>query len=154
VNASCCCRDGNRVGRYLLVIVQNYDHVGIQIARIIHSLVGHSTSDGSIANHGYDMVRPSLHITGYSHTEPGRNRSAAVASTEAVKCAFTAFRKWRETWNELCKIRFQICLHNTCVESQETDPLSVAWCSFVLFGQSTSYADMPVKTKYSTDSVK
>lgn len=54
---------------YLLIVIQNDDHVCIKVTSVVHRLVCHTTSDCTIANHSDDVVGLALHITSYSHAK-------------------------------------------------------------------------------------
>lgn len=46
---------------YLLVVIQDDNHVFIQESRMIHGLVRHASSDCTISNHSYAVIFPILH---------------------------------------------------------------------------------------------
>ena len=54
---------------YLLIVIQNDDHVCIKVTSVVHCLICHATSDCTVANHSDDVVGLALHITSYSHAE-------------------------------------------------------------------------------------
>ena len=46
--------------QHLLVVIEDDNHVLVQESSMVHGLVGHATSDGSITNHSHTVVLATL----------------------------------------------------------------------------------------------
>jgi hypothetical protein len=82
--------------RHLLVVVQDDDHVGVQVAGVVHRLVRHAAGDGAVADDGDDVVAAALHVPRHGHAEPGGDGRRRVPGAEAVVRRLAPFGERRE----------------------------------------------------------
>lgn len=68
----------------LLVVVQYDNHVGVQKAGVVHSLVRHPAGDSTIPNDRNAVVLAALEVPANRHTERRRHRRGAVAGAKGV----------------------------------------------------------------------
>lgn len=70
----------------LLIVVEDNNHVLVEEACMVHGLVGHATSDSSIANHCNAVVLPALHPHGMNfRTDSGQSATSAQMSPTVLK---------------------------------------------------------------------
>jgi hypothetical protein len=48
--------DAAEIHPYLLIVIEDYDHVCVEVARVIHCFVGHSPSYRAITNDSNHVV--------------------------------------------------------------------------------------------------
>ena len=72
ISANCrtvgqACSSSNSLPPHLLVVVEDDDHVGVEIASVVHGLVRHTSGHGTIANNGNDAVLAAHEVPTHSH---------------------------------------------------------------------------------------
>lgn len=52
--------------KHLLVVVEDDDHVLVKKSCVVHGLIGHATSDGSVTNHSHTVILAALQTHYYT----------------------------------------------------------------------------------------
>ena len=73
-----------------LVVVQHHQHIGFDIARVVHCFKRHTRSNGAIANHADGTTLLVLFACGNRNTNAGGNRRRGVADAQHVILALAA----------------------------------------------------------------
>ena len=80
-----------------LVVVEDDQHVRIDVAAVVQRLVGHATGQAAVADHSHDLSCVALALRGDGHAERSRNRRRRMTHAETVVLAFIAARKRRQS---------------------------------------------------------
>ncbi|OQA08389.1 MAG: hypothetical protein BWY66_01005 [bacterium ADurb.Bin374] len=75
------------------IVVENDDHVGMQMSCMVERLERHSPGHRSVADNGDDLVALRILVAGNGHSQRGRDRRRAVPGVERVVLAFGDLRK-------------------------------------------------------------
>uniref|UniRef100_A0A0A9DP90 Uncharacterized protein n=1 Tax=Arundo donax TaxID=35708 RepID=A0A0A9DP90_ARUDO len=81
---------------HLLVVVEDHDHVGVEVAGVVHSLVRLAGGHGAVADDGDDVVLAAEEVTRHRHAQRRRDARRAVADAERVVRALVALREPRQ----------------------------------------------------------
>ena len=76
-----------------LVIIENDDHAGFGIARVIQRFVAHAAGHCAVTHQGNHLMGLPFQITGAGHAQGSRKRCRSMASLEGVVFALAALGK-------------------------------------------------------------
>ena len=76
-----------------VIIVQDNQHIGVQVAGVVQGLKGHTGGHGAVANHRNALAPGILHAGCNGHAQCGADGGAGVANTEGVVFTFRPFRE-------------------------------------------------------------
>ena len=80
-----------------IVVVEDHDHVRVQVAGVVERFEGHAGGHRAIADDRDHAEVLTLEVSGRGHANPGGNGSARVARAKGIVGAFLAVRESRQT---------------------------------------------------------
>lgn len=83
----------NVLGDRHFVIVEDNQHVRLDVARMVHGFEGHTRGDGTVANHADGAALLVLFLGGDGNTDARRNGGGGMADAQHVILALTAPRE-------------------------------------------------------------
>ena len=79
-----------------LIVVEDHQHVGIDVAAVMQRFVGHAAGQTTVADDRDDLARIAFALRSQRHAQRSGNRSRGMADAKRVVRGFVALREWGE----------------------------------------------------------